>query len=115
MIKKAGSSDTPYPIMESASTRRTLEYMVVRTLSKTSLTTEQTIFLALLKELRQEAGLRQRDLAERIGEPQSFVSKIESGERRLDIVELRYICAALGVTLQEVVQRLDERIADGAV
>ncbi|MHB8646319.1 MAG: helix-turn-helix domain-containing protein [Thermomicrobiales bacterium] len=48
--------------------------MTVRTLSKTHLAREQAAFLALLRELRQEAGLRQRDLAERIGVPQSFVS-----------------------------------------
>ena len=88
--------------------------MAVRTLSKTSLAHEQAALLTLLRELRQEAGLRQRDLAERIGVPQSFVSKIESGERRLDVVELRYICAALGVLLPDFVQRLEERIRGSA-
>lgn len=92
---------------------RNLCYMIVRTLSKTRLTHEQALFLALLRELRQEAGLRQRDLAERIGEPQSFVSKFESGERRLDIVELRYICTALGISLPDFVQRLEKKISGG--
>ncbi|MGI8857309.1 MAG: helix-turn-helix domain-containing protein [Thermomicrobiales bacterium] len=89
--------------------------MTVRTLSKTSLVREQAALRALLKELRHAASLRQRDLAERIGARQSFVSKFESGERRLDVVELRHICAALGVSLSEFVQRLEERIADGDV
>jgi transcriptional regulator with XRE-family HTH domain len=65
---------------------------------------------ALLKEVRNEAGLRQADLAERLGQPQSFVSKYESGERRLDILELRQVCQALGVPLREFVRRLEERL-----
>jgi len=48
-----------------------------------------------MRELRTKAGLRQEDLAELIGEPQSFVSKYESGERRLDVLELRHICNAI--------------------
>lgn len=94
--------------------RRTLSYMTVRTLGKTKLAHEQAALLALLRELRQRAGLRQRDLAERLGAPQSFVSKYESGERRLDIVELRYICTALGLSITEFAHRFEERIADDA-
>lgn len=100
--------------MESDAIRRTLSYMSVRTLSKTRLAHEQAAFLVLLREIRQEAGLRQRDLAERIGLPQSFVSKCESGERRLDIVELRALCAALGVSLSDFVDRLEKKIAASA-
>lgn len=64
-------------------------------------------FLSLLRQMRVEAGLRQADLARRLGEPQSFVSRFESGERRLDVLELREICAALGVSLAEFVERLE--------
>lgn len=62
---------------------------------------QQITFQELLREVRQRADLRQQDLASRISEPQSFVSKYESGERRLDVLELRQICAALGVPLAE--------------
>jgi transcriptional regulator with XRE-family HTH domain len=55
-----------------------------------------------------------RSLPERLGEPQSFVSKFESGERRLDIVELRYICGALGVPLPDLVARYEKKLADSA-
>ena len=65
---------------------------------------------ALLKEVRNEAGLRQADLAERLGQPQSFVSKYESGERRLDILELRQVCEVLRISLQEFGRRLEERL-----
>jgi len=66
----------------------------------------------LLREMRGEAGLSQVALAERIGRPQSFVSKYETGVRRLDIVEVFEICSACGVTLNTFGTRL-ERAAGG--
>ena len=45
-------------------------------------------FLLCLKRARSEAGLNQVDVAKRLKKPQSFVAKCESGERRLDVVEL---------------------------
>ncbi len=61
---------------------------------------------ALLRRLRQEAGLTQVQVAERLGVPQSFVSKYESGERRLDVIELRHVTQAIGTTLSTVVETL---------
>jgi transcriptional regulator with XRE-family HTH domain len=72
---------------------------------------EQAILQSLLRQVRQEAGLRQQDLAARIGELQSFVSKYESGERRLDVLELRQICIALGISLSSFVQRLEDLLS----
>lgn len=69
---------------------------------------EQELLLELLREIRLEADLRQIDLAKRLGQPQPFVSKYESGERRLDILELRALCKAVGITPQEFFDRLDE-------
>ncbi|HAM44821.1 MAG TPA: transcriptional regulator [Propionibacteriaceae bacterium] len=60
---------------------------------------------ALLRNIRLEATLRQVDLAARLGQPQSFVSKYESGERNLDIIELYDICEALGINLTQFIQR----------
>lgn len=60
----------------------------------------------VLRELRQETGLTQVQVAERLGVPQSFVSKYESGERRLDVVELRHVGEAMGVTLRDILARL---------
>lgn len=61
---------------------------------------------ALLRELRVDARLTQVDVAGRLDVPQSFVSKYESGERRLDVIELRHVAEALGATLETVVARL---------
>lgn len=63
--------------------------------------------LSLLRDLRRDAGLTQVQLAESLGVPQSFVSKYESGERRLDLLELHRICQVLGVSLGAFVQRLE--------
>lgn len=64
----------------------------------------------LLRTLREEAGLRQTDLAERLAKPQSYISKYETGERRLDILELRAVCIAVGLSLTEFAQRLEEAL-----
>jgi transcriptional regulator with XRE-family HTH domain len=67
----------------------------------------QAQLLELLKQVRNEAGLRQIDLATRLKQPQSYISKYESGERRLDLLELNQICKACGISLVEFVKRFD--------
>jgi hypothetical protein len=47
-------------------------------------------------------------VATRLNMPQSFVSKYEAGERRLDVVELGHVAEALGVTVQRVLERMEE-------
>jgi transcriptional regulator with XRE-family HTH domain len=61
-----------------------------------------------LRDARIAAGLRQADVATQLAEPQSYVSKYESGERRLDIVELWAILDVLGVTLAEFARQLEQ-------
>lgn len=67
---------------------------------------------ALFRAFREEAGLRQVDLARRLRRPQSFVSKLESGERRLDVLELRAFSKALGLSLSELVTRIEGVLSD---
>lgn len=67
---------------------------------------------ALLRQLRREAGLTQAQVADRLDVPQSFVSKYESGERRLDVIELRHVAAAMGKTLVAVTSQLDRAQQD---
>lgn len=72
---------------------------------------EHKILLKLLKKIRIEAGLRQIDLAKKLRVPQSMISKYEVGERRIDLLELREICAVLGVSLVEVVEQLENLLS----
>lgn len=60
----------------------------------------------LLREVRREKDLTQVQLAERLGVPQSYVSKYESGERRLDVIEFIDLCAALGVDPRDIVGKV---------
>lgn len=60
---------------------------------------------ATLTIARQEAGLTQAEVAARLGKPQSYVSKYESGERRLDVVEFCEISAAMGLSPIVLLQR----------
>lgn len=48
-------------------------------------------------QARKNAGLTQVGLAERLGRPQSFVSKYERGERKLDVIEFCRVCRALEI------------------
>lgn len=69
---------------------------------------EYKLFLELLKDARKHANLTQEELAQRLGESQSFISKCERGERRLDVIELRAWSHALGFTLQKLIKRLEQ-------
>lgn len=75
---------------------------------KSIFSADQKRLQALLRQVRVSAGLSQQDLAEHLGKPQSFVSKYEQGERRLDLLELRHICLGIGVSLLEFVRRFEE-------
>jgi transcriptional regulator with XRE-family HTH domain len=59
----------------------------------------RALLIGALRQIRLDAQLTQADLALRLKKPQSFVSKYENGERRLDIVELYEICLALNTSL----------------
>lgn len=56
-------------------------------------------FLERLRQARLEAGLTQIEVADALGKPQSFVSKCETGERRVDVVELHVLANLYGVPL----------------
>ena len=77
---------------------------------KSEILSQRKILRALLKQLRANAHLTQADLAKKIKQPQSFVSKYESGERRLDILELRSICTVLGISLADFVKKLEDKL-----
>lgn len=66
--------------------------------------------IGMLRELREQNFLTQKELADRIGSDQTFISKIEIGERRLDIIELKYICEALEISLVEFIMNVEKEI-----
>ncbi len=67
--------------------------------SKALQTKRYRAFLERLKRARLEAGLTQVEIAAKLGRPQTWVSKCELGERRVDFVELEDIAAACGKSL----------------
>jgi len=81
---------------------------------KKSITSEEySAFLRLLISHREQAGLTQTQLAERIEETQSFVSKLERGERRIDVLEFLAICDALGISPSEFIAELQHQLQGG--
>lgn len=58
--------------------------------------------ISALKKARKEKGITQVQLAEALGKPQSFIAKVESGERRLDVVEFVHLAKLLGLSYEEV-------------
>lgn len=62
----------------------------------------------LLVESRQSSGLTQAGIAAKLRRPQSFVSKYERGERRLDVVEFLEVARALGMDAVKFIKNLDE-------
>jgi transcriptional regulator with XRE-family HTH domain len=83
----------------------------VRPLKKSVHTPQQRQLQALLREIREEAGLTQRDLAERLGVPQSRVSDYERGESLPDILVLRQYLDVQEVSLPSFVARLEMKLA----
>ncbi len=80
-------------------------------MEKTVFTQEYGVLLDVLKRTRRRAGITQIELAKKLCESQSFVSKFERGARRLDIIELRTICQLLGTTLPDFVKELEKCLA----
>ena len=65
----------------------------------------------MLRESRRRAGLSQVQVAARIGETQTFVSKCERGERRIDVIELATFCRAFGISLKQFVLVLERALS----
>ena len=62
-------------------------------------------FIAFIASVRRAADITQVELAARLGKPQSFVSKVERGERRLDVIEFCQVAEALGYEPAELLQK----------
>ncbi|MBQ0727092.1 MAG: helix-turn-helix transcriptional regulator [Thalassolituus oleivorans] len=71
-------------------------------------TKKYEIFKELLVQYRKNTDVTQQALAERLGRPQSFVSKYENGERRLDLIEFLEVAEALQFDPFEFIKKLDK-------
>ena len=66
-----------------------------------------SVLVKLIRDARVEAGVTQVDLAQQLGIDQSVISKIEHGQRRIDVIELKRFCDALHISLSDFVSRLE--------
>ncbi len=72
-------------------------------------TPEHQRLIALLREMRERAGMTQTDLAVKLGRTQSFVTQYETHRRRIDFVELLAILRVFGVSLSDFAARYEAR------
>jgi transcriptional regulator with XRE-family HTH domain len=74
---------------------------------------EHVIFLQVLKRMRVESGMTQAQCSAALGRPQSFMSDVERGVRRLDTIQLRDLCQVLGTDLMTFIKQLEENLSNG--
>lgn len=65
-------------------------------------------FREILIRARKDANLTQAQLSGKVGRPQSFISKYEGGERRLDVIEFLDVCAAVGINPIAIIKEMEE-------
>jgi transcriptional regulator with XRE-family HTH domain len=90
-------------------------------MEKSTHTPEYRSLCAQLRATRESAGLSQRELASRLEVPHSWIAKVESGERRIDLIEFAWFVAACGLDpiplaeklLRQIVKRHNGRSAKG--
>ena len=71
---------------------------------------EYAVLTALLRQAREQSGMHQTEAAAALGRSQSFLSDVERGARRLDIIELWDLCEILGLDFPSLATRVDEEI-----
>lgn len=67
----------------------------------------QAFFLDRLTKARISKNMTQTEVANKLGKPQSFVSKYESGERRLDVIEFIEICKSLDIDPIKIIREIE--------
>lgn len=78
--------------------------------TKAKLAGEIRILGEVLTRIREREGLKQSEVAERLGLPASYLSKVENGTRRLDVIELIRIAEAMRVEPAEVVREVQKAL-----
>jgi transcriptional regulator with XRE-family HTH domain len=69
-------------------------------MEKTIKTKEYARFIERLRKARSEAGFKQIDVAKMVRRPQSYISRVESGEYRLDILEVKRLAGIYGKSIE---------------
>lgn len=73
---------------------------------------EHVIFLQVLKRMRVQSGMTQAECSAALGRPQSFMSDVERGVRRLDIIQLRDLCQVLGSDLCSLIDSFEQALSN---
>jgi transcriptional regulator with XRE-family HTH domain len=81
-----------------------------RVSTKAKLADELVVLGETLVRARERAGLKQSNVAAALGVPPSYLSKIENGTRRLDVIELIHIAEAMGVDPADIVSNLRNKL-----
>ncbi|WP_436893186.1 helix-turn-helix domain-containing protein [Siccibacter turicensis] len=71
---------------------------------------EYQLVIKELKSARKARGITQVELADALGRPQSFIAKIENGERRLDVVEFMHMARMLGIDAAGIIEKLGKDV-----
>ena len=79
-------------------------------MAKSVFTDANKVVVEALIAARKSAGLRQQDLADRLSKPQSFISRIESGQRRVDLLEFYAMAKAMKVDPGELFASIARRL-----
>ena len=70
------------------------------------------LLIGMLKEARKKRKITQAEMAERIGSDQTYISKVETMERRIDVIELRTICKALSLDFIDFIRHFEDRLSE---
>jgi len=81
-------------------------------MKKSSVSREYAVLGETLRQVREKAGVTQVELATRLKQTQSYVSKLERGAVRVDFVQVRRISLALGATFTTIVREFERNLAE---
>lgn len=82
-------------------------------MTKTIYTEAQAALCEAITAARKNAGLSQMEMAAKLNCHQSMIARVESGQRRIDVIELIIIARAIGVDPYEIIGGLSDKVPDG--